>query len=419
MTETTDNSQNLASPEPEKTVASDSVDPKILEKYSTEFSPVDRRSSGTTGLFNDHDAIFSTVIPRTTHWSVAWSDLMMTMFILFLSMFVYQAAHQDFLVSDEHGIIGGETAQALEFAEEDSVSFPFIPIKPGLPLMTDGVVKKVVPVPISEVDVESPFIEEEPDDTLERLKESFNEKMLAGNNQTAEPATTGADTTEEADTTEAEIVEPRNELVTTIQSTNLTIVTPKSPTPSTQSEEIIEPRPLLPPAEQQSTASQQINNLFNSSVQNLSQNNLENFASVQLVPDKTVRIVLTGDLLFDIGSADLSRSSQESLEKISSVIKDTPYMINIVGHTDNIPMTSGKFATNWELSVTRASTVARFLIRKMGMNPNQFVVSGYSSYRPIKPNTNVKNRAINRRVEIIVSKRLPAPLPATKESSLN
>lgn len=412
MTETTSNTQKLESQEPEEVKVSssfNSVPPEILEKHSTEFSPVDRRSSGNTGLFNDHDAIFSTVVPRTTHWSVAWADLMMTMFILFLSMFVYQAAHQDFLVSDEHGIIGGDTTDALEIAEEESVSFPFIPIKPGVPLMTSGVVKKIVPVPISEADLDSPFIEDEPEDTLERLKESFNEKILVENVPEQDPAPVLK-----------KAIEPQNELVTTIQSTNLTLVTPEAPIASTPPEEIIEPRPLLPPAEQkQETAGQQINNLFNSSMENLNQNNLEKFASIQLVPDKTIRIILTGDLLFDIGSAELSNNAQNSLEKISSVIKNTPYMINIVGHTDNVPMTSDKFATNWELSVTRASTVARFLITRMGMNPNQFVVSGYSSYRPVKPNTNVKNRATNRRVEIIVSKRLPTPLPASKESSLN
>jgi chemotaxis protein MotB len=91
-------------------------------------------------------------------------------------------------------------------------------------------------------------------------------------------------------------------------------------------------------------------------------------------------------------------------------------MINVVGHTDNLPMRSNQFMSNWELSVARASSVARFLIDEMGMNPVQFVVSGYASYRPIAPNTTAENRAKNRRVEIIISKRLPNPLPATVEN---
>ena len=91
-------------------------------------------------------------------------------------------------------------------------------------------------------------------------------------------------------------------------------------------------------------------------------------------------------------------------------------MINVVGHTDNLPMRSTRFKSNWELSVARASTVARFLIDEMDMDPNQFVVSGYSSYRPIEPNTTAENRAKNRRVEIIISKRLPNPQPATEQN---
>jgi chemotaxis protein MotB len=79
-------------------------------------------------------------------------------------------------------------------------------------------------------------------------------------------------------------------------------------------------------------------------------------------------------------------------------------------------MHSEKYATNWELSVARASSVARFLVEDMKMNPQQFVVSGYSSFRPMRSNTNARNRAVNRRVEIIISKRLPTPVTATAEN---
>jgi chemotaxis protein MotB len=132
-----------------------------------------------------------------------------------------------------------------------------------------------------------------------------------------------------------------------------------------------------------------------------------------------MRIILTGDLLFNTGKADLSQTAKQSLQKVAAAIKDTPYMINVVGHTDNLPMKSESFNTNWELSVARASRVARFLIEETGMNPSQFEVSGYSSFRPLKPNTSAENRAINRRVEIIISKKLPAAEQATSENLKN
>lgn len=152
------------------------------------------------------------------------------------------------------------------------------------------------------------------------------------------------------------------------------------------------------------------------SKQALTENKLNDFASIDLVPDTTMRIILTGDLLFDTGQADLSESAKQSLRKIAAIIKKTPYMINVIGHTDSLPMHSARFATNWELSVVRASRVARFLIEEMGMNPLQFIVSGYGPYRPRRPNTNVANRAANRRVEIVISKRLPPAVKATPDN---
>ncbi len=142
---------------------------------------------------------------------------------------------------------------------------------------------------------------------------------------------------------------------------------------------------------------------------------LERFASVELIPDKTMRIILTGDLLFASGEDELSAKAVASLERLSALIKVTPYMINVIGHTDDRPVNTNRFPTNWELSLARASRVARFLIESTGLPPTQFQVTGYSFYRPLRPNTNDENRTINRRVEIILSKELPqvqAPPPA-------
>jgi chemotaxis protein MotB len=177
---------------------------------------------------------------------------------------------------------------------------------------------------------------------------------------------------------------------------------------------------LLPPPlgieQPQPAEADKFEEIYTLSQEALLSNNLDKFAAIDIIPDKTMRIILTGDLLFSLGESELSAEAKSSLQKIVEFMMHTPYMINIVGHTDNLPMRSNRFISNWELSVARASTVARFLINEMDMNPNQFVVSGYSSYRPIAPNTTADNRAKNRRVEIIISKRLPSPVPATMEN---
>ncbi len=91
-------------------------------------------------------------MPRGTHWSIAWSDLMMTMFVLFLVMFVYQTANQEFLVKQKSEVIGGDTTEALQTLDSSGASFPFAPISPGLPLITGGTVKKVEKVEIDAID---------------------------------------------------------------------------------------------------------------------------------------------------------------------------------------------------------------------------------------------------------------------------
>lgn len=141
---------------------------------------------------------------------------------------------------------------------------------------------------------------------------------------------------------------------------------------------------------------------------------LSQLAEVELSPDRTVRIILAADLLFPSGNADLRSAAKSNIRKIAALLQTTPYLINVVGHTDNQPIRGGPFASNWELSVMRASAVARFLIDETGIEPSQFTVSGHSFYQPQAENDTPANRAKNRRVEIIVSKdQLPAlPLAA-------
>ncbi|OEU50458.1 MAG: hypothetical protein BA866_03990 [Desulfobulbaceae bacterium S5133MH15] len=322
------------------------------DRHRPEFVNIERRVQSHT-VFQVDDSSFISSMPRATHWSIAWSDLMMTMFVLFLSMFVYQAAHQEFLQKKEPEIIGGDTTEALKSMDSSGATFPFSPISPELPLASTKSIKKVEPV--------------QSDTPLS-------------------PSPVPVDMSEE-----------------TISV---------SETPPQLPENIPEPLPLGPTT-LKPVLQNQLQEIFTMGKDVLENNSLGEFAAIDIIPDKTMRIILTSDLLFALGESELSDSAEKSLGKIAAVIQQTPYMINIVGHTDNIPMRSDRFKSNWDLSVARASTVARFLINKMGMNPNQFVVSGYSSYRPILPNTNAENRSRNRRVEIIISKRLPHPIAPT------
>ncbi|MBT5551509.1 MAG: OmpA family protein [Nitrospina sp.] len=107
-----------------------------------------------------------------------------------------------------------------------------------------------------------------------------------------------------------------------------------------------------------------------------------------------------GEAFFNEGAEDLiiATIKEDMQEGVRQVLVD--------GHTDNVPMKSAKYPSNWELSAARASKVARFIIEKMRFPPEQIVVTGYGEFRPLKANTDDDARAANRRVEIKILKAL-------------
>ena len=120
---------------------------------------------------------------------------------------------------------------------------------------------------------------------------------------------------------------------------------------------------------------------------------------------KTITFKIPSSDLFGPGSATLVEGAGNLiLETIEDEMRDGVKQVIVDGHTDNVPTKTAMFPSNWELSAARASSVARFIIKKMRFNPKFLVVSGYGSERPIKPNTSDDNRASNRRVEVKVVK---------------
>lgn len=108
---------------------------------------------------------------------------------------------------------------------------------------------------------------------------------------------------------------------------------------------------------------------------------------------------------FASGSATLSRRFKPVLKKIADAIEKTPGKIHISGHTDNVPISTFKFRSNWELSSARAVSILDQILRANKNIPNKrIVIQGYSDTIPLVPNTTPKNRATNRRVEIEVIK---------------
>jgi chemotaxis protein MotB len=108
-------------------------------------------------------------------------------------------------------------------------------------------------------------------------------------------------------------------------------------------------------------------------------------------------------LLFEIGKADIKPEAKLVLNKVTGLIRNLPNEIAIEGHTDNIPITTVQFPSNWHLSIARALNTAYYLIQN-GIDPQKISIVGYSEYRPVGSNDIPENRAKNRRVDIVVKK---------------
>ena len=116
-------------------------------------------------------------------------------------------------------------------------------------------------------------------------------------------------------------------------------------------------------------------------------------------------ITISGEALFKSGSASLNPSAIPEINQMIGLFKEfTEYDINIKGHTDNIPIATKAFPSNWELSAIRATTVLKYLISQ-GINPDRLTATGYGKILPLVPNTTAENRAKNRRVEFVLEKK--------------
>lgn len=107
-------------------------------------------------------------------------------------------------------------------------------------------------------------------------------------------------------------------------------------------------------------------------------------------------------VLFNSGDADILKNVSPLLLKISNMLKSLDNEIKVVGHTDNVPISNGKFRSNWELSATRAINVMNFIVDSGGISSNRLSIQAYGEYMPKFDNSTEEGRAKNRRVEIFV-----------------
>lgn len=116
---------------------------------------------------------------------------------------------------------------------------------------------------------------------------------------------------------------------------------------------------------------------------------------------------LSEKALFDSGVAAISPEAYPLLGKIGAIIAKTAYFIRIEGHTDNLPIHTQVFPSNWELSTARAVNVLRYFIETHKIDPQRLAAVGFAEYQPLTSNNTQPNQSKNRRVEIIFIKQDP------------
>lgn len=118
--------------------------------------------------------------------------------------------------------------------------------------------------------------------------------------------------------------------------------------------------------------------------------------------ENRIVIRLADNLVFPSASADIRTDAFPLLEIVAAAVNETDNEIRVEGHTDNIPLKTAKYPSNWELSSARATAVLRLLTEELGVDPARAFAAGFGEFRPIASNLTPEGRALNRRADIVL-----------------
>jgi len=155
------------------------------------------------------------------------------------------------------------------------------------------------------------------------------------------------------------------------------------------------------PSDSPTEEKEEFQKLYEEMSEYVEENNLQ--ASVTLRLDERGLLVrFMDDVLFDSGKADLTTKAREIINKVAEIIRVNDKNVRVEGHTDNIPISTSRFPSNWELSTTRAVNVVKYLIEENGIEARRLSASGYADQHPVDDNGTKEGRQKNRRVDMVI-----------------
>ncbi|KUO76108.1 MAG: hypothetical protein APF77_02140 [Clostridia bacterium BRH_c25] len=155
------------------------------------------------------------------------------------------------------------------------------------------------------------------------------------------------------------------------------------------------------PADSPTEEVEEFRKLYEEMSEYIKENNLENSITLML-DERGLLVRFMDDVLFDSGKADLTPRAREIINKVAEIIRQNDKNVRVEGHTDNVPINTFRFPSNWELSTTRAVNVVKYLIEENGIESKRMSASGYSDQHPVDDNTTQEGRQKNRRVDMVI-----------------
>ena len=132
------------------------------------------------------------------------------------------------------------------------------------------------------------------------------------------------------------------------------------------------------------------------------EHHLQDKVSTELDHKGLIITLLTDKALYDSGSADLRPLTKEIIDEVDTFLKQNSNAIRVEGNTDDVPIATSQYPSNWELSAARATNVVRYLVEHGKLDPNRVSLAGYGQFHPRHPNVSEGSRQLNRRVDIVI-----------------
>lgn len=155
------------------------------------------------------------------------------------------------------------------------------------------------------------------------------------------------------------------------------------------------------PADSPNEEVEEFSSLYEEMNEYIEENNLQK-SIVLILNERGLLVRFMDNVLFDSGKADLTPKAREIIDKVAEIIRQNDKNVRVEGHTDNIPINTFRFPSNWELSTTRAVNVVKYLIEECSIEAIRLSASGYADQHPIDDNKTPEGRQNNRRVDMVI-----------------